>query len=175
MLIYVFQMTGNNAFVSPQLPTNSPQMVQRVQTIQLPSQKQKMLTNIQSQIQAILARKTNTQAEQATLTKLYQEHARIVATGKVVSSTTHPVNSSGEIIGVSSAQPIFTSPPPIVKNTTISGPIQMQMQMQAQTQTPLASFPVVVSSSPTMTNTSYITGAIQQALPVSCDLSFKYT
>ncbi|KAG7188110.1 hypothetical protein KM043_015958 [Ampulex compressa] len=77
------------------VPSNG-QMVQRVQTIQLPAQKQQLLKNIQSQIQAILTRKTGTQPDQAVLTKLYQEQAKILASGKVVSTTTHSVSSSSE-------------------------------------------------------------------------------
>ncbi|XP_003396654.2 mucin-17 isoform X1 [Bombus terrestris] len=77
------------------VPSNG-QMVQRVQTIQLPAQKQQLLKNIQSQIQAILARKSGSQPDQTILTKLYQDQAKILASGKVVSTTTHPVSSSTE-------------------------------------------------------------------------------
>ncbi|CAK9803536.1 BRD4-interacting chromatin-remodeling complex-associated protein-like [Anthophora plagiata] len=77
------------------VPSNG-QMVQRVQTIQLPAQKQQLLKNIQSQIQAILSRKSGTQPDQTVLTKLYQEQAKIVASGKVVSTTTHSVSSGSE-------------------------------------------------------------------------------
>lgn len=73
------------------VPSNG-QMVQRIQTIQLPAQKQQMLKNIQSQIQSILSRKPVT-PNNPTLRKLYEEQARILASGKIVSSTTHPVNS----------------------------------------------------------------------------------
>jgi len=74
------------------VPSNG-QMVQRVQTIQLPAQKQQMLKNIQSQIHTIAFRKSGTQSDQAILAKLYQEQAKILASGKVVSTTTHSVNS----------------------------------------------------------------------------------
>ncbi|XP_012140061.1 uncharacterized protein LOC100876049 isoform X2 [Megachile rotundata] len=77
------------------IPSNG-QMVQRVQTIQLPAQKQQLLKNIQSQIQAILARKSGSQPDQTVLTKLYQEQAKILASGKVVSTTTHSVSSGSE-------------------------------------------------------------------------------
>ncbi|XP_078044101.1 uncharacterized protein LOC144473778 isoform X2 [Augochlora pura] len=77
------------------VPSNG-QMVQRVQTIQLPAQKQQMLKTIQSQIQAILARKSGSQPDQSVLTKLYQEQAKILASGKVVSTTTHSVSSGSE-------------------------------------------------------------------------------
>ncbi|XP_043521648.1 extracellular matrix-binding protein ebh-like isoform X3 [Frieseomelitta varia] len=77
------------------VPSNG-QMVQRVQTIQLPAQKQQLLKNIQSQIQAILARKSGSQPDQSVLTKLYQEQAKILASGKVVSTTTHSVSSGTE-------------------------------------------------------------------------------
>lgn len=79
------------------IPSNG-QMVQRVQTIQLPAQKQQLLKNIQSQIQAILTRKSGTQPDQTILTKLYQEQAKILASGKVVSTTTHSVSSVSFII-----------------------------------------------------------------------------
>jgi len=72
------------------VPSNG-QMVQRVQTIQLPAQLQQPLKNIQSQIQALLSRKSGTSHDQ--LTKLYQEQTKILASGKVVSTTTHSVNS----------------------------------------------------------------------------------
>lgn len=74
------------------VPSNG-QMVQRVQTIQLPAQLQQSLKNIQSQIQAILSRKSGTSHDQTALAKLYQEQAKILASGKVVSTTTHSVNS----------------------------------------------------------------------------------
>lgn len=74
------------------VPSNG-QMVQRVQTIQLPTQLQQSLKNIQSQIQAVLSRKSSTSHDQTALTKLYQEQAKILASGKVVSTTTHSVNS----------------------------------------------------------------------------------
>ncbi|XP_076285857.1 uncharacterized protein LOC143211779 isoform X2 [Lasioglossum baleicum] len=77
------------------VPSNG-QVVQKVQTIQLPAQKQQLLKNINSQIQAILARKSGTQPDQTVLTKLYQEQAKILASGKVVSTTTHSVSSGAE-------------------------------------------------------------------------------
>lgn len=79
------------------VPSNG-QMVQRVQTIQLPAQKQQLLKNIQSQIQAILARKSGSQPDQSVLTKLYQEQAKILASGKIVSTTTHSVSSVSLVI-----------------------------------------------------------------------------
>ncbi|XP_053972030.1 uncharacterized protein LOC128872896 isoform X1 [Hylaeus volcanicus] len=75
------------------VPSNG-QMVQRVQTIQLPAQKQQLLKNIQSQIQAILTRKSGSQPDQTVLTKLYQEQTKILASGKIVS--THSVSSGSE-------------------------------------------------------------------------------
>lgn len=68
------------------------QVVQRFQTIQLPAQKQKLLKNIQAEIQTILAHKTNSQSEQIILSKLYQEQAKILASGKIISSSPHPVS-----------------------------------------------------------------------------------
>lgn len=73
-------------------PSNG-QMVQRVQTIQLPAAKQQLLKNIQAQIQNIISRKPAMQTDQAVLGKLYQEQAKILASGKIVSTTTHSVSS----------------------------------------------------------------------------------
>lgn len=83
----VSSSTGSHVSV----PSNG-QMVQRVQTIQLPAQKQQLLKNIQLQIQAMQSRKASGQCDQALLTKLYEEQAKIIASGKVVSTTTHSVN-----------------------------------------------------------------------------------
>lgn len=74
------------------IPSNG-QMVQRVQTIQLPAQKQQMLKTIQSQIQTILSRKSGTSTDQKMLATLYQEQSKILSTGKIVSTTTHSVNN----------------------------------------------------------------------------------
>lgn len=84
-------LVSSSASSHVSVPSNG-QMVQRIQTIQLPAQKQQMLKNIQSQIQTILSRKSVTPSN-PTLRKLYEEQARILASGKIVSSTTHPVNS----------------------------------------------------------------------------------
>lgn len=77
----------------PPTPTLNNPPVQRFQTIQLPAQKQQALKNIQAQIQAILARKANTQPEQNLLSKLYQDQAKILASGKIISSSPHPICS----------------------------------------------------------------------------------
>jgi len=84
-------LVSSSASSHVSVPSNG-QMVQRIQTIQLPAQKQQMLKNIQSQIQSILSRKPVT-PNNPTLRKLYEEQAKILASGKIVSSTTHPVNS----------------------------------------------------------------------------------
>lgn len=84
-------LVSSSASSHVSVPSNG-QMVQRIQTIQLPVQKQQMLKNIQSQIQSILSRKPVTPNNPA-LKKLYEEQAKILASGKIVSSTTHPVNS----------------------------------------------------------------------------------
>lgn len=84
-------LVSSSASSHVSVPSNG-QMVQRIQTIQLPVQKQQMLKNIQSQIQSILSRKPVTPSNPA-LKKLYEEQAKILASGKIVSSTTHPVNS----------------------------------------------------------------------------------
>lgn len=91
------QVIANGPLVSSSgghvsIPSNG-QMVQRVQTIQLPAQKQQLLKSIQSQIQAILSRKSGAPPDQAVLGKLYQEQAKILASGKIVSTTTHSVNN----------------------------------------------------------------------------------
>lgn len=78
--------------IPPSSTSSSNQVVQRFQTIQLPVHKQQMLKNIQAQIQTILARKTNSQSEQMVLSKLYQEQAKILASGKIISSSPHPVS-----------------------------------------------------------------------------------
>ncbi|XP_033297816.1 mucin-17 isoform X2 [Bombus bifarius] len=76
------------------VPSNG-QMVQRVQTIQLTAQKQQLLKNIQSQIQVILTRKPGSQPDQTVLTKLYQDQAKIVASGKVIGASTHHGTETG--------------------------------------------------------------------------------
>lgn len=90
------QVTVNGPSQSPMPPSSSTstnnQVVQRFQTIQLPAQKQQMLKTIQAQIQTILSRKTNSQSEQMVLSKLYQEQAKILASGKIISSSPHPVS-----------------------------------------------------------------------------------
>jgi len=71
------------------VPSNG-QMLQRVQTIQLPAQLQQSLKNIQSQIQAISSRKPH---DQTALNKLHKEQSKIISLGKVISTTTQSVNS----------------------------------------------------------------------------------
>ncbi|XP_015523194.1 protein PF14_0175 isoform X1 [Neodiprion lecontei] len=123
----------NGSVVSP-MPNNqnlilpNGQLVQRVQTIQLPVQKQQMLKNIQAQIQAILAHKPNNQAEQLALTKLYHEQSRIFASGKVISSTSHPVSSGAE--STMSVNVVSTSVP-----TSQSSSVCKNQTSTAQTQT----------------------------------------
>lgn len=90
-------LISSSAGAHASVPSNG-QMVQRVQTIQLPAQKQQMLKNIQSQIHTIAFRKSGTPSDQAVLAKLYQEQAKILASGKVVSTTTHSVNSVSAIV-----------------------------------------------------------------------------
>ncbi|XP_033349432.1 mucin-17 isoform X2 [Bombus vosnesenskii] len=76
------------------VPSNG-QMVQRVQAIQLTTQKQQLLKNIQSQIQVILTRKPGSQPDQTVLTKLYQDQAKIVASGKVIGAASHHGTETG--------------------------------------------------------------------------------
>ena len=71
------------------VPSNG-QMLQRVQTIQLPAQLQQSLKNIQSQIKAISSRKPH---DQTALNKLHKEQSKIISLGKVISTTTQSVNS----------------------------------------------------------------------------------
>ncbi|KAK2586880.1 hypothetical protein KPH14_009817 [Odynerus spinipes] len=129
------------------IPSNG-QMVQRVQTIQLPAQKQQLLKNIQSQIQAILARKAGMQPDQALLSKLYQEQHKILASGKVVSTTTHPLNNGPE--------PNFS----VNVVTTLAANVQSQntyknqtSATQTQTQSSAATL-AVTSNLNTVTSTS---------------------
>lgn len=84
-------LVSSSASSHVSVPSNG-QMVQRIQTIQLPAHKQQMLKNIHSQIQSLASRKS-VSSNNSTLRKLCEEQARIIASGKIVSSTTHPVNS----------------------------------------------------------------------------------
>ncbi|KAI4486578.1 hypothetical protein M0804_005948 [Polistes exclamans] len=129
------------------IPSNG-QMVQRVQTIQLPAHKQQLLKNIQSQIQNILARKSSQQSEPSALSKLYQEQQKILSSGKVVSTTTHPVNNGPEQnfnINVVTTLATNTQSQNTYKNQTSS--------TQPQTQTSTATLPVT-SNLNTATSTS---------------------
>ncbi|XP_011342523.1 mucin-17 isoform X2 [Ooceraea biroi] len=135
---------GSNASV----PSNG-QMVQRIQTIQLPAQKQQQLRHIQSQIQTIAFRKSGTQSDQAMLSKLYQEQAKIIASGKVVSTTTHSVNSAAET--TFSVNVISTIPPNIHPQNSFKS---QTSAAQTQTQTSTAAMPV---TSQTLNPTTSIT------------------
>lgn len=84
-------LVSSSASSHVSVPSNG-QMVQKIHTIQLPVQKQQMLKNIQSQIQSILSRKPVMPNNQ-TLNKLYEEQTKIINSGKVVSTITHPINS----------------------------------------------------------------------------------
>ncbi|XP_071553377.1 uncharacterized protein [Temnothorax nylanderi] len=133
------------------VPSNG-QMVQRVQTIQLPAQLQQSLKNIQSQIQALLSRKSGTSHDQTALAKLYQEQAKILASGKVVSTTTHSVNSTTETtfsVNVVSTVASSIHSQNSFKNQTSAA--------QTQTQTSTAAMPVTsqtLSSTTTMPSSS---------------------
>ncbi|XP_071640486.1 uncharacterized protein [Temnothorax longispinosus] len=133
------------------VPSNG-QMVQRVQTIQLPAQLQQSLKNIQSQIQALLSRKSGTSHDQTALAKLYQEQAKILASGKVVSTTTHSVNSTTETtfsVNVVSTVASTIHSQNSFKNQTSAA--------QTQTQTSTAAMPVTsqtLSSTTTMPSSS---------------------
>ncbi|XP_011156187.1 mucin-17 isoform X1 [Solenopsis invicta] len=138
------------------VPSNG-QMVQRVQTIQLPAQLQQSLKNIQSQIQAIISRKSGTPHDQTALAKLYQEQAKILASGKVVSTTTHSVNSTTET--TFSVNVVST-----VASTIHSQNSFKNQTSAAQTQTSTAAMPVTSQTLnpttsvtiPSSSNNSYI-------------------
>ncbi|XP_023245018.1 uncharacterized protein LOC106638105 isoform X2 [Copidosoma floridanum] len=101
------------------------QVVQRVQTIQLDAQKQQLLASNQAQIKVIMARKNKSQADEATLQKLYQEQTRILASGKLISSTQHPITSEPEsAISVN-----------VVSSTTLTSGTTAQTTCKSQTST----------------------------------------
>ncbi|XP_050470250.1 mucin-4-like isoform X3 [Bombus huntii] len=113
------------------VPSNG-QMVQKVQTIQLTTQKQQLLKNIQSQIQVILTRKPGSQPDQTVLTKLYQDQAKIVASGKVVGNATHHV-SSGTETGFSMNAVSTMAPNIISQNSYKNQTSAVQTQTQPST------------------------------------------
>ncbi|XP_076476009.1 uncharacterized protein LOC117153581 isoform X3 [Bombus vancouverensis nearcticus] len=113
------------------VPSNG-QMVQRVQTIQLNAQKQQLLKNIQSQIQVILTRKPGSQPDQTVLTKLYQDQAKIVASGKVIGASTHHV-SSGTETGFSMNAVSTMAPNIISQNSYKNQTSAVQTQTQPST------------------------------------------
>ncbi|XP_076670521.1 uncharacterized protein LOC143369905 isoform X3 [Andrena cerasifolii] len=127
------------------VPSNG-QMVQRVQTIQLPAQKQQLLKNIQSQIQAILARKSGSQPDQTVLTKLYQEQAKILASGKIVSTTTHSVSSGSEANFNVSA--VSTIPSNLISQNSYKNQTSA-VQTQTQTSTTVVTSQNLNPSTPT--------------------------
>ncbi|XP_072743417.1 uncharacterized protein [Anoplolepis gracilipes] len=150
-------LVSSSASSHVSVPSNG-QMVQRIQTIQLPAQKQQMLKTIQSQIQSILSRKPVT-PNNPTLRKLYEEQARILASGKIVSSTTHPVNSA--------AEPTFNVSlvSTVASNVHLQNSFKNQMSAaQTQTQTSTIAMPVTAQSlnpttsvtMPSNTNINYI-------------------
>ncbi|XP_011642042.1 mucin-17-like isoform X1 [Pogonomyrmex barbatus] len=138
------------------VPSNG-QMIQRVQTIQLPAQMQQTLKGIQSQIQAILSNSRKSPHDQATLAKLYQEQTKILASGKVVSTTTHSVNNTAET--TFSVNVVST-----VANIHSQNSFKNQTSAtQTQTQTSTASMPI---TSQTLSPTTSV------AMPSSSNNSF---
>ncbi|XP_068974356.1 mucin-4 isoform X3 [Bombus flavifrons] len=133
------------------VPSNG-QMVQRVQTIQLTAQKQQLLKNIQSQIQVILTRKPGSQPDQTVLTKLYQDQAKIVASGKVVGTATHHV-SSGTETGFSMNAVSTMAPNIISQNSYKNQTSAVQTQTQPST-TVVTSQSLNPSTSSTVQNNS---------------------
>lgn len=140
------------------VPSNG-QVVHRVQTIQLPAQLQQSLKNIHLQIQAISARKSNTSSHDPVLAKLYQEQARIIASGKVVSTTTQPFTSTAEtMFSVVSSVASNIHSQNSFKNQTSAAQTQTQTSttaMPATSQTP--SLNIVTSvTMPSSSNNSFI-------------------
>ncbi|XP_033183635.1 uncharacterized protein LOC117153581 isoform X2 [Bombus vancouverensis nearcticus] len=133
------------------VPSNG-QMVQRVQTIQLNAQKQQLLKNIQSQIQVILTRKPGSQPDQTVLTKLYQDQAKIVASGKVIGASTHHV-SSGTETGFSMNAVSTMAPNIISQNSYKNQTSAVQTQTQPST-TVVTSQSLNPSTSSTVQNNS---------------------
>ncbi|XP_033297818.1 serine-rich adhesin for platelets isoform X4 [Bombus bifarius] len=133
------------------VPSNG-QMVQRVQTIQLTAQKQQLLKNIQSQIQVILTRKPGSQPDQTVLTKLYQDQAKIVASGKVIGASTHHV-SSGTETGFSMNAVSTMAPNIISQNSYKNQTSAVQTQTQPST-TVVTSQSLNPSTSSTVQNNS---------------------
>ncbi|XP_050470233.1 mucin-4-like isoform X1 [Bombus huntii] len=133
------------------VPSNG-QMVQKVQTIQLTTQKQQLLKNIQSQIQVILTRKPGSQPDQTVLTKLYQDQAKIVASGKVVGNATHHV-SSGTETGFSMNAVSTMAPNIISQNSYKNQTSAVQTQTQPST-TVVTSQSLNPSTSSTVQNNS---------------------
>ncbi|KAL6434540.1 hypothetical protein ACFW04_006126 [Cataglyphis niger] len=152
-------LVSSSASSHVSIPSNG-QMVQRIQTIQLPAHKQQMLKNIHSQIQSLASRKS-VSSNNSTLRKLCEEQARIIASGKIVSSTTHPVNSA--------AEPTFN----VSLVSTVASNLHLQNSFknqtsatQTQTQTSTIAMPVTSQSlnsttvasvtMPSNTNINYI-------------------
>ncbi|XP_050454959.1 uncharacterized protein LOC126853354 [Cataglyphis hispanica] len=152
-------LVSSSASSHVSVPSNG-QMVQRIQTIQLPAHKQQMLKNIHSQIQSLASRKS-VSSNNSTLRKLCEEQARIIASGKIVSSTTHPVNSA--------AEPTFN----VSLVSTVASNLHLQNSFknqtsatQTQTQTSTIAMPVTSQSlnsttvasvtMPSNTNINYI-------------------
>ncbi|XP_063980485.1 mucin-4-like isoform X2 [Diachasmimorpha longicaudata] len=139
------QTQGNQ---STQVPSNG-QMVQRTpRYIQLPVQKQQMLKSIQAQIQSISSRKTNSPADQALLAKLYQEHNKIVASGKVVSAPSLTIPTASETTtsaGISSPT-VYTASHPLNSSSLLKN---QTSTAQTQTMTPA----IVTTSCSVVTST----------------------
>lgn len=161
-------LISSSAGAHASVPSNG-QMVQRVQTIQLPAQKQQMLKNIQSQIHTIAFRKSGTPSDQAVLAKLYQEQAKILASGKVVSTTTHSVNSAAETtfsVNVISTVASNVHPQNSFKNQTSAVQTQTQttatMPVTSQTLIPTASITVPSNSNNNYINNITVPQSVQQ-------------
>ncbi|KYN02548.1 PREDICTED: mucin-17 [Cyphomyrmex costatus] len=139
-------------------PSNGP-VLHKVQTIQLPAHLQQSLKNIQSQIQAILSRKSGTLHDQTALTKLYQEQTKILACGKVVSTTTQSINSTAETpfsINVISTVASNIHSQNSFKNQTSAAQTQTQTSTATMSATSQTSNPITSVSMPTSSNNNYI-------------------
>lgn len=83
-------------------------VVQRVQTIQLTSQKQQHLKTIQTQISVLSSKKVRTSAEQMAIQRLFNEQQKILLSGKII--PTVPGQNSNSLTFVST--PVRLVPPP---------------------------------------------------------------
>ncbi|XP_058805470.1 serine-rich adhesin for platelets-like isoform X2 [Phymastichus coffea] len=137
-------VNGPLTALSPgQMPTLAPgQVVHRVQTIQLSAQKQQLLSSNQAQIRTLQARKNLSQADQLMIAKLFQEQARILASGKIIGNSQHPISSDSE-----SASLTINAPPTVLCSNTISQNVAKNPSLTGQPQTPTSACPSNITTS----------------------------